>query len=169
MNQHNLKDTHKELRARLGTRFSTDAAVRDAHARDASYHRGAPPDAVAFPKTNTEVADIVKICAKHRIPIIPYGTGTGIEGAVVATEGTLCIALNEMNNILHVNPDDRDATVQAGVTRFQLNSHLIDIGTQLHFSCRSRVQTLHSVGWSRHAHPARVPSDTAQCSITSSA
>ena len=133
MNQHNLKHPYKELRALLGTRFSTDSAVRDAHARDASYHQGALPDAVAFPETNVEVADIVKICAKHKIPIIPYGTGTGVEGAVVATEGALCIALNEMNRILRVNPDDRDATVQAGVTRLQLNTHLENIGTQLHF------------------------------------
>ena len=133
MNQHNLNHTHKELRDLLGTRFSTDGTVRDAHARDASYHRGARPDAVAFPKTDAEVADIVKICTKHKIPIIPYGTGTGVEGAVVATEGALCIALNEMNRIRRVNPDDRDTTVQAGVTRLQLNTHLENIGTQLHF------------------------------------
>ena len=133
MNQHDLKHPHKELHDLLGTRFSTDSAVREVHARDASYHRGALPDAVVFPKTNAEVADIVKICAKYNIPIIPYGTGTGVEGAVVASEDTLCIALNEMNRILRVSPDDRDATVQAGVTRFQLNDHLMDIGTQLHF------------------------------------
>ena len=76
MNQHDLKHPHKELRALLGTRFSTDDATRDAHARDASYHQGTLPEAVAFPKTNAEVADIVRICAKHKIPIIPYGTGT---------------------------------------------------------------------------------------------
>ena len=134
MNQHDLKNSHKELCALLGKRFSTDSAVRDAHARDASYHRGALPEAVAFPKTDAEVADIVKICAKYNIPIIPYGTGTGVEGAVVATEGTLCIALNEMNRILRVSPDDRDATVQAGVTRLQLNTRLAEMGTQLHFS-----------------------------------
>ena len=133
MSQHNLKHPHKELRALLGTRFSTDRTVRDAHARDASYHRGALPDAVAFPKTNAEVAEIVKICAKYKIPIVPYGTGTGVEGAVVATKGVLCIALNEMNRILRVSQEDRDATVQAGVTRLQLNTHLADIGTQLHF------------------------------------
>ena len=133
MNQHDLKHPHKELHDLLGKRFSTDRAVRDAHARDASYHRGALPDAVAFPKTNAEVSEIVKICAKYNIPIIPYGTGTGVEGAVVASEGALCIALNEMNRILRVSPDDRDTTVQAGVTRFQLNDHLMDIGTQLHF------------------------------------
>ena len=134
MSQHNLKHPHKELRALLGTRFSTDRTVRDAHARDASYHRGALPDAVAFPKTNAEVAEIVKICAKYKIPIVPYGTGTGVEGAVVASKGVLCIALNEMNRILRVSQEDRDATVQAGVTRLQLNTHLADIGTQLHFS-----------------------------------
>ena len=133
MNQHDLKHPHKELHDLLGTRFSTDSAIRDAHARDASYHRGALPDAVAFPKTNAEVSEVVKICAEYNIPIIPYGTGTGVEGAVVASEDTLCIALNEMNRILRVSPDDRDATVQAGVTRFQLNDHLMDIGTQLHF------------------------------------
>lgn len=134
MNRHNLKYAHKELGNLLGTRFSTDNTVRDAHARDASYHRGALPDAVVFPKTNAEVAEIVKTCAKYKIPIVPYGTGTGVEGAVVATESTLCIALNEMNRILRVSKDDRDATVQAGVTRLQLNTHLTEIGTQLHFS-----------------------------------
>ena len=134
MNQHDLKHPHKELHALLGKRFSTDSAVREAHARDASYHRGALPDAVVFPKTNAEVANIVKICAKYNIPIIPYGTGTGVEGAVVASEDTLCIALNEMNRILRVSPDDRDTTVQAGVTRLQLNTHLADLGTRLHFS-----------------------------------
>ena len=134
MSQHNLKHPHKELCALLGTRFSTDSTVRDAHARDASYHRGVLPDAVAFPKTNAEVAETVKICAKYKIPIVPYGTGTGVEGAVVASKGVLCIALNEMNRILRVSQEDRDTTVQAGVTRLQLNTHLADIGTQLHFS-----------------------------------
>ncbi len=134
MNRHDLKHPHKELHNLLGTRFSTDDAIRNAHARDASYHQGALPDAVVFPKTNTEVAEIVKICVKHKIPIVPYGTGTGVEGAVVATEGALCIALNEMNQILRISPNDRDATVEAGVTRLELNTHLAEIGTQLHFS-----------------------------------
>ena len=133
MNGHDLRQPHQELRSLLGTRFSTDAAVRDAHARDASYHRGTLPDAVTFPKTNVEVSEIVKICAKYKIPIIPYGTGTGVEGAVVANEGALCISLNKMNRILSVNKNDRDAAVQAGVTRGQLNKHLDELGTRLHF------------------------------------
>lgn len=134
MNQHDLKHSHKEFHDLLGKRFSTDDTVRDAHARDASYHQGALPDAVVFPETNAEVSEIVKICAKYKMPIIPYGTGTGVEGAVAGTEGALCIALNQMNSVLRVSQDDRDATVQAGVTRFQLNGHLMDLGTQLHFS-----------------------------------
>ena len=133
MNQHDLKYMHQEFRSLLGPRFSTDSAVRDQHARDASYHQGALPDAVAFPKTNAEVSEIVKICARYKMPIIPYGTGTGVEGAVVATEGALCIALNEMNRVLSINESDRDATVQAGVTRMQLNAHLVELGTQLYF------------------------------------
>ncbi len=133
MSQHNIKQHYKELRSLLGNRFSTDETVRDVHARDASYHRGTLPDAVVFPKTNVEVSEIVKICAKYNMPIIPYGTGTGVEGAVVANEGTLCIALNKMNRILSVNVDDRDVTVQAGVTRGQLNTHLAELETRLHF------------------------------------
>ena len=133
MNQHKIKHYQKELRSLLGTRLSTDDTVRDAHARDASYHRGALPDAVAFPKTNAEVSEVVKICTKYRVPIIPYGTGTGVEGAAVTTEGALCIALNKMNRILSVNEEDRDGTVQAGVTREQLNTHIAKLGTLLHF------------------------------------
>ena len=71
MSQQDLKHSHKELRALLGKRFSTDSAVRDAHARDASYHRGTLPDAVAFPKTNAEAAEIVKVCGKYKMPIVP--------------------------------------------------------------------------------------------------
>ena len=67
------------------------------------------------------------------MPIIPYGTGTGVEGAVVATDGTVCISLKEMNRIIRVNKADRDATVQSGVTRGQLNDHLTNLGTKLHF------------------------------------
>lgn len=133
MNQHDTNHALQSLNSLLGNRFTTDDAIRDAHARDASYHRGALPVAVAFPNSNTEVAEIVKICAKHRMPIVPYGTGTGVEGAVIAPEGALSVSLKNMDSILHVSESDRDATVQAGVTRLQLNTHLADIGTKLHF------------------------------------
>ena len=133
MNDQDSLQHHKELRCLLGARFSTDDVVRDTYSRDASYHQGTLPDAVAFPISNAEVSKIVKICGKYTIPIIPYGTGTGVEGAVVATQGTLCISLTRTNQILSVNEADRDATVQAGVTRGKLNKHLIDLGSKLHF------------------------------------
>ena len=133
MNDHNSPQHHKQLRSLLGSRFSTDIDVRGAHARDASYHLGSLPEVVTFPKTNEEVCEIVKICSKKHIPIIPYGTGTGVEGAVVAGDGTICISLKEMKRILKVNEADRDAIVQAGVTRDQLNCHLSNLGKQLHF------------------------------------
>ncbi|MYF98711.1 FAD-binding protein [Candidatus Poribacteria bacterium] len=133
MNDYAKRKLHNELRLLLGTRFSTDSTVRETHATDASYHQGALPNAVAFPKTNGEVSKIVKCCARYSVPIIPYGTGTGVEGAAVGTEGALCVSLSQMNNILRISSEDRDATVQSGVTRNQLNTHLNEIGTQLHF------------------------------------
>ena len=133
MNDQKSPQYHRELCSLLGTRFSRDSDVREAHASDASYHHGSLPEAVTFPQTNTEVSEIVKICSKYNMPIIPYGTGTGVEGAVVATDGTVCISLKEMNRIIRVNKADRDATVQSGVTRGQLNDHLTNLGTKLHF------------------------------------
>jgi len=133
MIDNNLYQLHKELRSLLGTRFITDRTVRETHATDASYHKGSIPDAVVFPKSNAEVSKIVKCCDKYKIPIIPYGTGTGVEGAVVCIEDALCVSLNEMNEIISVSTEDRYATVQSGVTRNQLNAHLTEIGTRLHF------------------------------------
>lgn len=133
MNQDHIQQSYKDFQTLLGARFTTDKVVREAHARDASYHQGSLPNAVVFPKSNDEVSAIVKICAKYSIPIIPYGTGTGVEGAVVSFEESLCVSLNQMNRILSVNPNDRDATVQAGVTRLELNTYLTKLGTQLHF------------------------------------
>ena len=71
----------------LGDRLSTVALVREQHGKDASYHPCVPPDAVAFAQSTEEVSEIVKLCARHKVPIIPFGSGTGLEGAVVALRG----------------------------------------------------------------------------------
>ena len=71
----------------LGDRLSTGESVRQQHGRDASYHACAPPDAVAFPQSTEEVSAIVKICARHKMPIVPFGVGSGMEGNVVALQG----------------------------------------------------------------------------------
>ena len=116
------------LERRLGERISTSAAVRERHGRDESHHAAHAPDAVAFPRSTEEVAEIVRVCAGYGTPVIPFGVGTSLEGHVAALRGGVCIDLGEMNEIVRVSAGDMDATVQAGVRRKQLNEHLRDTG-----------------------------------------
>jgi D-lactate dehydrogenase (cytochrome) len=118
----------QDLRDLLGDRLSTAAAVRDQHGRGESYHLSVAPDAVAFVESTEEVAELVKICARHRCPVIPFGTGTSLEGHVAALKGGVSVDLSRMNEVLQVNSDDLDCRVQAGVTRKQLNDYLRDTG-----------------------------------------
>jgi len=116
------------LRAMLGDRVSTTAAVRDHHGTDISSYPVTPPDAVVFPQSVDEVAAIVRLCAQHGAPMIPFGVGTSVEGHVLATTGGVCLDLSRMNRILEVNASDLDVRVEPGVTRKQLNAHLRDTG-----------------------------------------
>jgi D-lactate dehydrogenase (cytochrome) len=116
------------LRELFGERLSTSAAVRGQHGKDESYHAPAPPDAVVFAHSTPEVAEIVALCAAHNVPVIPFGTGTSLEGHVAALEGGVCIDLSQMNRVVRVSAEDLDCTVEAGVTRKQLNEHLRDTG-----------------------------------------
>src|SRR3546814_7136898 len=103
-------------------------AVREHHGRGEDYFKPVPPDTVCFPLTTEEVAAIVKICAAHHTAVIPFGTGTSLEGHVTAPHGGVTIDLSRMNEVLSVNPEDLDCRVQAGVTRKQLNEYLRDTG-----------------------------------------
>jgi len=118
----------EELRGLLGARLSTSETVRDQHGHDESYHPTCPPDAVAFAESTEEVAEIVKICARHGRPVIPFGTGTSLEGQVAALHGGISIDMGRMNQVIEVNAEDLDCQVQAGVTRKQLNTYLRDTG-----------------------------------------
>jgi D-lactate dehydrogenase (cytochrome) len=117
-----------ELRALLGERVSTSAAVREHHGKDESYFPYALPDAVVYARTTEEVRDIIDICRRHRVPMIPYGVGTSLEGHILAVHGGVTIDLSQMNQVLAVHQEDLDAVVQAGVTRKQLNEHIRHTG-----------------------------------------
>src|SRR6266700_200279 len=103
------------LRQRLGDRLSTSAAVCAQHGKDESYHAPHAPDAVAFVQSTDEVAAMVALCCAHRTPVIPFGTGTSLEGHVAALAGGVCIDLSQMNRIVKINAEDLDAIVEAGV------------------------------------------------------
>jgi D-lactate dehydrogenase (cytochrome) len=121
-----------ELHQILDDRAVTSAAVRDHHSHDESYHPWHSPDAVVFPVTTEEVQAVVSACARHGCPMIPFGAGTSLEGHVIPVRGGVTIDLSRMNRILRVSAEDLDATVEAGVTRKQLEKHLQSTGLTFH-------------------------------------
>ena len=112
----------------VGDRVTTAAAIREQHGKDESFHACAPPDAVVFAQTTDEVSRIVMACAARDVPVIPFGTGTSLEGHVAALHGGVSIDVSQMNEILAVNAEDLTCQVQPGVRRKQLNEHLRDTG-----------------------------------------
>ncbi len=116
------------LRTRFGDRFSMTEAVRMHHGRDESAFDPMLPDAVVFALSTEEVAAIVALCSEHEVPVIPFGTGSSLEGHLLAIRGGISLDVSGMNAVLAVNPEDLTATVQAGVTRKQLNVEIKDTG-----------------------------------------
>lgn len=112
----------------FGERCVRSEAVRRQHGHTTTWLKNQPPDAVVFAETTQEVAEIVRTCAVHKVPVIPFGSGSSLEGHLNAPEGGISIDVSAMNKILAVNPEDLDCKVQAGVTRKQLNTHLRDTG-----------------------------------------
>lgn len=113
-----------ELRGTLGDRCAMNAAILDQHARDESTLPPMAPDAVVYPTSTDEVSAIVATCARHGVLIIPFGAGSSVEGHVLAVEDGVCVDMTQMNRVLAVRTGDLDATVQAGVTREQLEAHV---------------------------------------------
>lgn len=102
----------------------TGADVRRQHGTDESWHPPAPPDAVVYPRTTEEAVRVVAACARHDVPIVPFGAGTSLEGHIAAPRGGICVDMSEMNAVLRLSVDDLDVTVQAGVTRVALDDRL---------------------------------------------
>ena len=117
-----------ELKKIFNGRFSTSISTRTNYARGEDTYDPILSKAVVFPETNEEVSKILTLCNKHKIPVVPFGTGTSLEGNVVGNEKGITISLEKMNKILTVNADDFDCRVQACVTKEQLNDYLREDG-----------------------------------------
>ena len=118
----------QSLQQQFQHRFSQGESNRLQHGRDESVHAPQPPDGVVMAESTEEVAAVVRLCAEHGVPIIPYGVGSSVEGHVLATRGGISLDLSGMNQVLAIHAEDGDATVQAGVTRKQLNEVLKGTG-----------------------------------------
>ncbi|MDR3372653.1 MAG: FAD-linked oxidase C-terminal domain-containing protein [Ancalomicrobiaceae bacterium] len=116
------------LRQRFGERLSTGQAVREQHANTLTWLPNEPADAVVFAETEDEVVEVVRVAARHHVPIIPFGTGTSLEGHVNAPVGGISLDVSRMNAIKTVHAEDLDVVIEPGVTRKQLNDYLRDTG-----------------------------------------
>jgi D-lactate dehydrogenase (cytochrome) len=116
------------LRQRLGPRLQTGRSLREQHAHTTTYIPLQAPDAVIMPESTEEVSEIVRICAEHRVPIIPFGVGSSLEGHVNAPGGGISLDMSSMNRVLEVHAEDLDCVVEPGITRQELNEYLRDTG-----------------------------------------
>jgi D-lactate dehydrogenase (cytochrome) len=114
----------QSLAGHFGPRFSCGDSTRLQHGRDESIHEPALPDGVVMAESTEEVALVVKLCARHGVPVVPYGVGSSVEGHVLAPGGGISLDLSGMNRIVAIHAEDGDAVVEAGVTRKQLNDAL---------------------------------------------
>ncbi len=116
------------LQKRFGPQCSTALAVREQHGRDESPFDAPPPEVVVFCESTADVADVVRLADQHAVPVIAFGTGSSLEGHLLAVQGGVSIDLSRMNQVIAVHPEDLTVTVQAGVTRMQLNTEIRHTG-----------------------------------------
>jgi D-lactate dehydrogenase (cytochrome) len=116
------------LAAAFGNRMVTSLAVREQHGNTLTWVPNQPPDAVVYPQSTEDVQRIVRICAEHGFPIIPFGVGTSLEGHVNAPQGGVSIDFRDMNRVLAVHAEDLDCVIEPGITRKALNEYLRDSG-----------------------------------------
>jgi D-lactate dehydrogenase (cytochrome) len=116
------------LKSRFGERCSTALVVREQHGRDESPIDAPPPEVVVFCESTEDVADAVRLADRHAVPVIPFGVGSSLEGHLLAVQGGVSLDLGRMNKILSLHPEDLTVTVQAGVTRNQLNNEIRHTG-----------------------------------------
>ena len=127
-NQKGVEAAIGALAASFGNRLVTSQAVREQHGNTLTWIENQPPDAVVFPQSTDDVQEAVRICVQHKVPVIPFGTGTSLEGHINAPLGGVTLDFRDMNRILAVHAEDLDCVVEPGVTRKQLNEYLRDQG-----------------------------------------
>ena len=128
MKNTNLGKLLEQLTLLLGDRLSVAESVRQHHGDELTHYDICLPDAVACPQSTEEVSRIVKLCHDHEIPVIPYGAGTALEGHFLAVNGGITLDFSHMNRIIALRTEDMDCTVEAGVTREQINHEIRDSG-----------------------------------------
>jgi D-lactate dehydrogenase (cytochrome) len=116
------------LAKRFGGQFSTALVVCEQHGRDESAFSVPPPAAVVFAQDTQDVSDAVKLAAQYKVPVIPFGVGSSLEGHLLAVQGGISLDVSRMNQVLSVNAEDLTVTVQPGVTRKQLNDTVKSTG-----------------------------------------
>jgi D-lactate dehydrogenase (cytochrome) len=117
-----------QLAVQFGNRMVTSQAVREQHAHTTTWIANQPPDAVVFPQNTDDVQQVVRLCAAERVPVIPFGAGTSLEGQINAPRGGVSLDFRDMNKVLAVHAEDLDCVIEPGVTRKQLNEYLRDQG-----------------------------------------
>ncbi|WP_043621467.1 FAD-binding oxidoreductase [Ensifer sp. ZNC0028] len=127
-NEAGIAAAKAKLSARFGDRFQTGEAIRAQHAHTTTYIPAQLPDGVAFAESAGDVREIVQIAARHKVPLIPFGTGSSLEGHINAPHGGISVDLSRMNKVLEVNAEDLDCRVEPGITREELNTYLRDTG-----------------------------------------
>lgn len=148
------------LRDLLGDRLSVAAAIREHHGQNEAYYPVTPPDAVAFPESTEEVAEIVRICGAEGCPVVPWGVGTSLEGHALAFQGGVTLDMSRMDKVLEVHEADMDAVVQPGVTREALNA---DLRATACSSPSIRARTPRWAAWRPPARRAPTRCATAPC------
>ena len=127
-NEKGIAEVLPRLAERFGARFQTGEAVRAQHAHTTTYIPAQLPDGVVFVENSGDVQAVVSLCAELKVPVIPFGTGSSLEGQVNAPQGGISIDFSNMKRVLEVNPEDLDCTVEPGITREELNTYLRDTG-----------------------------------------
>ena len=127
-NEEGIATVLSVLKQQFGDRFQTGSSVCEQHGHTTTWLGNQSPDGVVFAQSAEEISEIITVCATHKVPVIPFGTGTSLEGHVNAPAGGISVDVMQMNKVLAVYPDDLSCVVQPGVTREELNTHLRDQG-----------------------------------------